>query len=99
MEIPALLLQPLVENAVYHGIQPCAEGGTLTLRAHRVAGGVEIVIGNPRPVDAPAPRNGVALANVRARIEYHFGTRAELRAEPGAANYTVRVRLPEAMIR
>ena len=99
MALPRLLLQPLVENAVYHGIQPCAEGGTLTFRAWRVAGGVEIVIGNPRPADAPAPRNGVALANVRARIEYHFGTRAGLRAEPGSASYTVRVSLPETMIR
>jgi two-component system sensor histidine kinase AlgZ len=99
MPLPRLLLQPLVENAVYHGVQPCANGGTLTFRARRVDGGVEIVVGNPRPADAPAPRNGVALANVRARIEYHFGTRAELRAQPAPANYTVRVRLPEAMIR
>ncbi|HEY0178668.1 MAG TPA: sensor histidine kinase, partial [Dokdonella sp.] len=86
---------PLVENAVYHGIQPRADGGTLTLRGRRVAGGVEIVVANPLPPDAPRRRNGIALANVRARIEYHFGARAELRVEAGPETYTVNLRLPE----
>jgi len=97
--LPRLLLQPLIENAVYHGIQPRADGGTIVVRGRRSGDGVEIVIANPLPADAPAKRNGVALANVRARIGYHFGARADLRVEPGPDTYTVRLRLPETLAR
>jgi two-component system sensor histidine kinase AlgZ len=97
--LPRLLLQPLIENAIYHGIQPHAEGGTLELRGRRVAGGIEIMIANPLPAGTSARRNGVALANVRARIEYHFGARGELRVEPGEGKYRVSVHLPEAIER
>ncbi len=96
MPLPPLLLQPLVENAVYHGIQPREQGGTVTLRGRRDGGRVEIIIANPLPPTPAAPRNGVALANVRARIGYHFGTRGELQVQDGPADFTVRVVLPEA---
>lgn len=92
--LPRLLLQPLIENAVYHGIQPRADGGTLALRARRYGDGVEIVIENPLSPDAPVARNGVALANVRARIQYHFGVRGELHVQPGPQTFRVTVRLP-----
>ncbi len=95
LAIPRLLLQPLVENAVYHGIQPLADGGTVSVSGRRVPGAVEIVVRNPLSSDAPTHRNGVALANIRARIEYHFGARGELRVEPGPETYVVNVRLPE----
>ncbi|MEO7325191.1 MAG: sensor histidine kinase, partial [Dokdonella sp.] len=95
LAIPRLLLQPLVENAVYHGIQPLADGGTVSVSGRRVPGAVEIVVRNPLSSDAPTHRNGVALANIRARIEYHFGARGELRVEPGPEAYVVNVRLPE----
>ncbi|MET0225930.1 MAG: sensor histidine kinase [Dokdonella sp.] len=92
--MPRLLLQPLIENAVYHGIQPRAEGGTIQVHGRRLAEGVEIVVRNPLPQDAPKRRNGVALANTRARIEYHFGADAALQIEPGPDTYTATVRLP-----
>ncbi len=92
--MPRLLLQPLIENAVYHGIQPRADGGVLGVRGRRLGDGIEIVIANPLAPEAASARNGVALANVRARIEYHFGTRGELRVEPGPENFTVTLRLP-----
>ena len=97
--MPRLLLQPLIENAVYHGIQPRADGGTIDVRGRRLADGIEIVVRNPVPPDALPRRNGVALANTRARIEYHFGSRGELRVEPGRETYTVNVRLPETPAR
>jgi two-component system sensor histidine kinase AlgZ len=96
--MPRLLLQPLIENAVYHGIQPRAEGGTLSVRGRRLADGIEIVITNPMGTDVSSKRNGVALANVRARIEYHFGARGELRVEAGSERFTVNVRLPGTWI-
>jgi two-component system sensor histidine kinase AlgZ len=96
LPLPRLLLQPLVENAIYHGIQPLAAGGTIRIAGRHLPGRVEIAIRNPLPVDAVPARNGVALANIRARIEYHFGKRGELRVEPGNGEYTVTVRLPDA---
>lgn len=98
LPLPRLLLQPLVENAIYHGVQPLAEGGTIRIAGRHLPGRVEITINNPLPADAAPARNGVALANVRARIEYHFGRRGELRVEPGNGEYTVTVRLPDASL-
>ncbi|HEY6543370.1 MAG TPA: histidine kinase [Dokdonella sp.] len=95
MPLPPLLLQPLVENAVYHGVQPLAQGGVVELRGRRADGYVEFSVRNPRPAQPNARRNGVALANIRARIEYHFGARGELRVEEGADCYLAHVRLPE----
>ena len=95
LPLPRLLLQPLVENAVYHGIQPLPQGGTLSIHGRRDGGCIEIVFANPLPPGLGARRNGVALANVRARIGYHFGARGELRVEPQADRFVVRVRLPE----
>lgn len=92
--MPRLLLQPLIENAIYHGIQPRADGGLLSMRGQAIDGGIEIVITNPLPHDATSPRNGVALANVRARIEYHFGARGQLLIKPELEEFIVTLRLP-----
>jgi two-component system sensor histidine kinase AlgZ len=94
LEMPALLLQPLVENAIYHGIQPRREGGVLRIAGRRIAGGIEIEIANPLP-DAAAPaRSGQGLDNVRRRITYHFGDRGELQARHTGSEFIVTVRLP-----
>lgn len=97
LPVPPLLLQPLVENAVYHGVQPLAAGGIVTLRGARVNGVVEITIANPRPREGERmpTRNGMALANTRSRIEYHFGWRGALVVQEGAEDFTVVLRLPE----
>jgi len=98
LPLPRLLLQPLVENAIYHGIQPLADGGTVRIAGRNLPGAIEITIRNPQPTDArgATSRNGVALANIRARIEYHFGTRGELHVEPDGGEFAVTVRLPDA---
>lgn len=96
MEMPVLLLQPLVENAVYHGIQPRREGGTLGIAAQRVADGIEIAISNPLPDGADAPGNRHGLDNVRRRIAYHYGERGGLEIRTDAGTYRVTVRLPDA---
>lgn len=95
MALPALLLQPLVENAVYHGIQRMPEGGVLSILGTRNVDGIEIVVRNPYPPDAAQPGNAHALANVRARIGYHFGARGVLLVEPGRDVFSVTVRLPD----
>jgi two-component system sensor histidine kinase AlgZ len=96
MEMPALLLQPLVENAVLHGIQPRRQGGALRILGRRTGDGVEIEIDNPQPDAASSRRNGHGMDSVRRRIAYHFGERGRLdvRVEDGV--YRVIVGLPYA---
>lgn len=97
LPMPALLLQPLVENAIHHGVQPLALGGTITVRGRRIGNAVEIAIANPRPPEGERvpTRNGMALANTRSRIEYHFGRRGALIVGEGAEDFLATVRLPD----
>ncbi len=93
--VPALLLQPLVENAVTHGIAHSIEGGTVRLSARRPAGRLEIVIDNPADPERPASRGqGLGVANVRSRLaSLHPGaTRVECRESEG--RFRVEVTLP-----
>lgn len=92
--LPRLLLQPLVENAVYHGIQPRPEGGTLAIRGVRTRDAIEFTVRNPLPRDASPSGNGVALGNVRARIAHHFGTSGDLHIEHGRDEFVVTARIP-----
>jgi two-component system, LytTR family, sensor histidine kinase AlgZ len=96
MSVPALLLQPLIENAVYHGVQQMPEGGTVSIDGRRDGGIVEIVIRNPRPAENVriGGRHGMALANTRARIEYHFGRRGSLEIDAGTDYFACTLRLP-----
>jgi two-component system, LytTR family, sensor histidine kinase AlgZ len=92
--LPLLLLQPLVENAVRHGIQPLREGGEIILRGKHEGSMMLIEIDNPL-ADAPATGgSGHGLNNVRQRIAYHFGPRARVEAGPQAGRFVVRLQLP-----
>jgi len=77
VRVPALLLQPLVENAITHGIATCAQGGTLALEARTTPGLLVVTVANPFDPHAPSRRGsgpgGVGLANVSRRIAacYH----------------------------
>ena len=97
LPVPALLLQPLVENAIHHGIQPLPAGGTVSLRARREGNGAVIAIANPRPGEGERvpSRNGMALANTRSRIEYHFGRHGTLDVHEGAGDFEVILYLPD----
>ncbi|KAF1043777.1 sensor histidine kinase [Xylophilus sp.] len=69
--LPPLLLQPLVENAVKHGVEPDAAGGWLRIATERRGSQVVVAIDNSLPEQAAAPRapgHGIALANVRERL-------------------------------
>ena len=96
LPLPRLLLQPLVENAIRHGVQPSRAGGTIRHGGRRVPGGVEIVVDNPLS-DAPAtPGNGHGLRSVRERVRFHFGERATVRAETDDNRFVVTLFLPES---
>ena len=77
--VPPLLLQPLVENAVRHGIATLIEGGTVTLRVERAGDGVRVAIENPYDPETPAPAgSGLGLSIVRRRLAAAFGRAAEV---------------------
>ena len=72
--VPGLLLQPLVENAIQHGIAPRASGGTVTIAASRAGDRLWLsVIDDGVGLRAAAPRGGIGLANTRARLEHLYG--------------------------
>jgi len=96
LPVPALLLQPLVENAIYHGIQQLPDGGSVSLRGYREHDRVILEITNPCP-SAPVPvaaRHGMALANTRARIEHHFGARGALQVRQRPGEFVCVITLP-----
>jgi LytS/YehU family sensor histidine kinase len=92
---PPLLLQPLVENAVKHGIAGLVEGGTVRLAARRESGAVTIVVENGFDADAPPRRDlGMGLTHVRKRLEARYGAEATLDARAEWGRYRVVLRLP-----
>ncbi|KAF1004934.1 MAG: Sensor histidine kinase BtsS [Luteibacter sp.] len=95
LPLPRLLLQPLVENAIRHGIQPRIDGGTVGISARRVPGGLELRVDNPLP-DTPAPAGtGHGLRNVRERVRHHYGDRARVDAGAVEGRFVVALFLPE----
>jgi LytS/YehU family sensor histidine kinase len=93
--VPPLLLQPLVENAVTHGIAHVVEGGVVRIEARRLDGRLEIAIENPLDPEAPRrPAHGLGLDNVRRRLSALYGSDATLAVRKGAASFRVEVSLP-----
>jgi hypothetical protein len=93
--IPPLLLQPLVENAVKHGIATCIAGGAIRLEARQTGRRLRILIENPCDPDTP-PRqgSGLGLANVRARLAARYGPEALFAARHLRDRYLVVLSLP-----
>lgn len=74
-----LMLQPLLENAVAHGVQPRPSGGEITVYGRAEGDNIVITIGNPvAPEGADKPGHGIALENIRERLKIAFGGRAGL---------------------
>ncbi len=98
--IPPLTLQPLLENAIYHGIEPRTEGGTVSIIGRYAHERLTFTIDNPLPDIGAVPRNGnrMALANIRERLMAHYGRQAGVEmGEHGAQEaryFRVRLHLP-----
>ncbi|HUF46668.1 MAG TPA: histidine kinase [Vicinamibacterales bacterium] len=92
--VPPLLLQPLVENAVGHGVSTCVDGGAIDVRASRAGRHVLVVVTNPRDIDGVRRGTGFGLDIVRRRLAAAFGDRASLAIEAAADAYRVTVSLP-----
>ena len=97
VRIPLLTLQPLIENAIYHGVQPRAEGGTVVVKAWHQVPDVWIRITNPVPpagVRSGSEGNRMAIENIRDRLQVLYGDRASLRAELVGEEFVTEVRFP-----
>ncbi|SFR82487.1 two-component system, LytT family, sensor histidine kinase AlgZ [Marinobacter daqiaonensis] len=94
--IPPLTLQPLVENAIYHGIQPRTAGGTIVIESQRSGDYVYLLVQNPLPEPGAQEHQGnrVAFSNTQARIQALFGETAVLKNSRQENRYTVTLRLP-----
>lgn len=101
VEIPALLLQPLLENAVFHGIEPLPEGGIIQIQIACSGSQLAIRIENPIPVtpEHRAPErarehNRMAMNNIRHRLQAHFGASARLSATTDGAKFRLVITYP-----
>jgi two-component system, LytTR family, sensor histidine kinase AlgZ len=93
--VPGLMIQPLLENAIYHGIEPRAEGGTVTITGEVSADLVTIVVRNPLdPQPGMREGNRLALANIRERLALMYGERALMKSGRFDAEYIVTLRFP-----
>ncbi len=95
--IPPLVLQPLVENAVYHGIEPLASGGTIRINGRRSGRFIDIEVVNPE-MENGTPRTGgnrMAIDNIRQRLAGRYGPESELVVERKGDEYRARLRIPE----
>ncbi|MCY1503156.1 Histidine kinase [compost metagenome] len=97
--LPPLLLQPLVENAIKHGVEPSPDGGKLRIRTERRGGMVVIEVVNSLPplrwADEPLPRgHGIALDNVRERLRLLHDMQMQFSAGMDQKNYRVRIAIP-----
>jgi two-component system sensor histidine kinase AlgZ len=93
--VPGLTIQPLLENAIYHGIEPRAEGGTVSITGEVSGGLITLVVRNPLD-PAPGMREGnrLALANIRERLSLMYGERALMKSGRFDGEYIVTLRFP-----
>jgi two-component system sensor histidine kinase AlgZ len=93
--IPPLVLQPLVENAVYHGVEPSTEAGVVSVHAFKSRDEVHLVLRNPYRRDGTHHAgNKMALSNIRERLSLHFDAEASLRTTVSESAYQVHIVMP-----
>ena len=93
--LPPLLLQPVVENAIRHGLEPKVEGGEVVVRARRDGARVRIDVADTGLGFAPTTRGGLGLSNLKDRLALLYGTQAELTiGENRPAGTIVTIALP-----
>jgi two-component system sensor histidine kinase AlgZ len=93
--VPALLLQPLVENAVYHGVEPVESGGEIAVEVQVAGEELVIRLTNPfNPAGDNHAGNRMALANIRERLQLHFDAEASMQSRAADGRYEVTIRLP-----
>jgi sensor histidine kinase YesM len=93
--IAPLLLQPLVENAVTHGVAHLTEGGIITIAAKRNGNHLDVTVENPVDPDrSPKRAGGLGLANVRQRLDTLFGRDAALHTAQQNGTFRAELQIP-----
>ena len=94
--VPGLTLQPLLENAIYHGVEPRPTGGVVTVTGEFNKGMITIVVRNPLPLASLTVRDGnrLALANIKERLDLMYGERATVKSGRFDDQYIVTLRFP-----
>jgi two-component system sensor histidine kinase AlgZ len=95
--VPMLILQPLVENAVYHGVEPAPAGGVVTIAGRFRRGKINLSVRNTLPPGGEASHrtgNQMAVENVRSRLAVRYGDEASLTVGRVDGEYQVRMILP-----
>lgn len=95
LRIPPLILQPLLENAVYHGIEALAQGGTIVINITPSAQSLLLRISNPlSPRPEKSGGNKMALKNIRERLRLHYDLEAQLSQHEEHGQYVVEITIP-----
>jgi two-component system LytT family sensor kinase len=96
--VPNFILQPLVENAIKHGVAATRGAATLRIEVRREGGELVLAVVNTREPGAetgePRPGTGIGLANIRQRLEIRYDGRARLETGPIAEGWCAEIRLP-----
>jgi len=94
--VPGLLMQPLLENAIFHGIEPRAAGGIVTISGALDGGIIGLTVRNPLPEEGDSVHAGnrIALANIRERMELLYPGRSSVEATRIGDEYIVRLHFP-----
>jgi two-component system sensor histidine kinase AlgZ len=97
IKVPSLSLQPLLENAIYHGIEPRAEGGMVRISSHMESDRIHISVSNPLPPDMAESRRSshqMALQNIRDRLAVLYKDRAGLKIDNNKQLFTATLTIP-----
>jgi two-component system, LytTR family, sensor histidine kinase AlgZ len=95
--VPSLIVQPLLENAVYHGIEALPGGGTVRISGRQVGSMITIEVCNPTPVQtgySDREGNRLALENIRQRLEVAWPGRARIELEQREGEFAARLHFP-----
>jgi two-component system sensor histidine kinase AlgZ len=97
LNIPCLTLQPLIENAVYHGVETSEAGATITVELHITTGYITVIVSNPTTVTVTKkrPHNGMALDNIRQRLNIYYKNKANLTITNKNKVFRVKVVIPK----
>jgi len=93
-KIPVLCLQPLVENAILHGIQPMENGGQLDIDVFSKNKNLYMQVSNPYINNQQKHSNGMAIANIKERLELQYGQKASIDIQDNGHQYQITVKIP-----
>ncbi|MCF6318766.1 MAG: histidine kinase [Proteobacteria bacterium] len=94
VKVPVLCIQPLVENAIIHGIQPLEEGGTIELIIMKKDNNLNIQVTNPYIDSSQEQSNGTAIENIQERLDLQYGNKATVVINDTGSQYQITLSMP-----